>query len=73
MRLVLAKSAVELLKTGADPRSAAHQAVTVLAQKTGGTGGLIVIDGKGRVGYARNTEGMPVCFITGAGSIAVDR
>ena len=72
MRLVLAKSAVELLKTGADPRSAAHQAVTVVAQKTGGTGGLIVIDGKGRVGYARNTEGMPVCFITGAGSIAVD-
>ena len=72
MRLVMGKSAVELLQTGADPQAAAHQAVTLLAQKTGGTGGLIVIDGKGRVGYARNTERMPICSITGAGIIALD-
>lgn len=72
MRLVMGKSAVELLKTGADPQAAAHQTVTLLAQKTGGTGGLIVIDRKGRIGYARNTEQMPVCSITGAGSIALD-
>ena len=72
MRLVMGKSAVELLKTGADPQAAAHQTVRLLAQKTGGMGGLIVIDGNGRIGYARNTERMPVCFIAGAGSITLD-
>ncbi len=72
MRLVMAKSAVALLEIGADPQTAARQAVTLLAQKTGGAGGLIMIDGKGRVGYARNTERMPVCFITGAGGIMLD-
>ena len=72
MRLVMGKSAVELLKTGADPQAAAHQTVRLLAQKTGGMGGLIVIDGNGRIGYARNTERMPVCFIAGAGRITLD-
>ncbi len=72
MRLVMGKSAIELLKTGGDPQAAACQAITLLAERTGGTGGLIIIDGKGRVGYARNTERMPVCSITGVGTIALD-
>lgn len=72
MRLVMGKSAIELLKTDGDPQAAAHKAVTLLAERAGGVGGLIVIDGKGRVGYARNTERMPVCSITGIGSIALD-
>ncbi len=72
MRLVMGKSAIEFLKISGDPQAAARQAVTLLAQRTGGAGGLIIIDAKGRVGYARNTERMPVCFITGVGSIALD-
>jgi len=72
IRLVMGKSAIELLKIGGDPQAAARQTVKFLTERTGGTGGLIIIDGKGRVGYARNTERMPVCSITGAGSIGLD-
>jgi len=63
MRVALAKSAVEFIRQGFDARSAAQAAVALLEQKTGNTGGLIIIDGEGRVGYARNTTHMPVCFV----------
>ena len=64
IRTVMAKSAGEFLKHGADPRSAANQALDLLSKKTSGTAGLIIIDRQGRIGYARNTPCMPVCFIT---------
>jgi beta-aspartyl-peptidase (threonine type) len=68
IRVVLAKSAAELVRNGADADSAAQKAVALLAEKTGSTGGLIVIDQQGRIGYARNTTHMPVCFILNARS-----
>lgn len=68
MRVVLGKSAVEFLQ-GVDPKSAADQAVATLAAKTGSTGGLILIDREGRIGYARNTTHMPVCWIRDSGQI----
>jgi L-asparaginase / beta-aspartyl-peptidase len=64
IRIVMAKSTVAFLRAGADPRSAANQALVLLAKKTAGTAGLIIIDREGRIGYARNTPCMPVCFIT---------
>ncbi|MDH3442629.1 MAG: isoaspartyl peptidase/L-asparaginase family protein, partial [Deltaproteobacteria bacterium] len=64
MRVVLAKSSLEILHNGADPQTAATQAVALLAEKTGGSGGLIIIDREGRIGYGRNTTHMPVCFVT---------
>jgi L-asparaginase / beta-aspartyl-peptidase len=64
IRIVMAKSTLDLLKAGADSQSAANQAVMLLAEKTGGSGGLIIVDRKGRIGYARNTDRMPVCFVT---------
>jgi beta-aspartyl-peptidase (threonine type) len=72
IRIAMAKSALDLLKTASDPQAAAHQTVALLAQKTAGTGGLIVMDRNGRIGYARNTERMPVCFITGMGNVNLD-
>jgi beta-aspartyl-peptidase (threonine type) len=71
MRVVLAKSALECVRNGADPPTAAQRAVSLLAEKTGSTGGIIMIDREGRVGYARNTAHMPVCFVT-AGSVHTD-
>jgi L-asparaginase / beta-aspartyl-peptidase len=62
IRVVLAKSAVDLLKAGADPQAAAEEAVALLAARTGSTGGLIIIDSQGKIGYARNTTHMPVCW-----------
>jgi beta-aspartyl-peptidase (threonine type) len=72
MRMALAKSTLELLKNGADPHAAANQAIVLLAKKTGSTGGLIVIDRQGRIGYARNTLRMPVCFITESNGVETD-
>ncbi len=69
IRVVLAKSAVDLLKAGRDAQSAAKHAIALLAAKTGATGGLILIGRQGEVGYARNTTHMPVCAITGLSQI----
>lgn len=71
-RIVMAKSALEFLKAGADPQSAAERAVALLAAKTNSTGGLILIDRWGKIGYARNTPHMPVCFISDSENIRVD-
>lgn len=70
IRVVLAKAAVEFLKEGADTQSAADQAVALLAEKTGSTGGLIIVDCHGRIGPARNTSHMPVCSITHDGQVS---
>jgi len=67
IRIVMAKSTLDLLKAGADSQLAANQAVMLLAKKTGGSGGVIIVDRKGRIGYARNTDRMPVCFVTDRG------
>lgn len=72
IRIVMAKSALDFLKTSGDPQEATQQAVTLLAQKTQGAAGLIMIDRNGRIGYARNTERMPVCLITGTGAVNLD-
>jgi beta-aspartyl-peptidase (threonine type) len=67
MRVVLAKTALEFIRNGADPQTAANRAVALLAEKIGSTGGLIIIDREGRIGYGRNTTHMPVCFISDGG------
>ena len=72
IRVVMAKSTLDLLKGGTDPHAAANQAVVLLAKKTGSTGGLIVIDRQGRIGYARNTLRMPVCLVTDNRGIETD-
>jgi beta-aspartyl-peptidase (threonine type) len=61
--LVLAKGAVSLLQEGVEPFIAAQKAIGELEQKVQSTGGIILIDRHGRIGYARNTTHMPVCFI----------
>ena len=72
IRIVMAKTALDLLKDEAGPQAAANQAIALLAQKIGGTAGLIMIDRKGKVGYARNTERMPVSFILSDGQVHLD-
>jgi L-asparaginase / beta-aspartyl-peptidase len=72
IRIVMAKTAVDFLTLGSDPNEAARQAIALLEEKTGAFGGLIVIDGQGRLGYARNTTHMPVCLVHCEGSITLD-
>jgi L-asparaginase / beta-aspartyl-peptidase len=72
IRVVLAKSAVDLLKAGADPQTAVEEAVALLAARTGSSVGLILIDSQGKIAYARNTTHMPVCWATAPGRIELD-
>ena len=72
IRVVLAKSTVDMLNTELSPQAAAELAVGLLAAKTASTAGLILIDRQGKIGYARNTSHMPVCAMSGTGQILVD-
>jgi len=69
MRMVMAKGVIESVRAGLHPMDAARRAVAFLAERTGSHAGLILIDREGRVGYARNTEYMPICLISGPDSI----
>jgi beta-aspartyl-peptidase (threonine type) len=72
IRIVLAKTTVDLLKGGAGAQSAAQRAVEFFAAKTNSTGGLILVDRHGKIAYARNTTHMPVCAISGSEQVWLD-
>jgi beta-aspartyl-peptidase (threonine type) len=72
IRVVMAKSAHEFLRSGTHPMEAARRAVALLKEKTDGQGGVIIVDSTARVGYARNTSHMPICMITGLEKIITD-
>jgi beta-aspartyl-peptidase (threonine type) len=68
IRVLMARGAVQLLQDGIEPTEAAGVALENLAELTGSTAGLILIDARGRIGFGRNTTHMPVCYVT-AGSV----
>jgi L-asparaginase / beta-aspartyl-peptidase len=72
IRVVLGKTAIDFLSEGIDPNTAARKSLALLEAKTGAQAGLIMIDCHGRIGYARNTTHMPVCFIKDNQSIVLD-
>src|SRR5262249_51909517 len=62
IRLVMGKSAVDSLGAEVNPDASAARAIAALHQLNG-TGGIILIDHLGKLGYACNTTHMPVCAI----------
>jgi L-asparaginase / beta-aspartyl-peptidase len=64
VRVVLAHRALAYLKDADDPDYAAKVAVDLLTQEGGGQGGLILIDWRGRAGYATSTRLMPVAIMS---------
>jgi L-asparaginase / beta-aspartyl-peptidase len=72
IRVVLGKTAIDFLSEGIDPNTAARKSLALLEAKTGAQAGLIMIDCHGRIGYARNTTHMPLCFIKDNQSIVLD-
>ncbi|HEX9294994.1 MAG TPA: isoaspartyl peptidase/L-asparaginase [Polyangiaceae bacterium] len=58
MRLCLSKSAVDDMRGGLAPESAARRAIERLSARVGATGGIILIDPSGRIGLARSTPSM---------------
>jgi beta-aspartyl-peptidase (threonine type) len=58
MRLCLAKTACEWMRAGMHPVDAARSAVRMMLARTGGTGGIILVDRAGRMGFARTSPTM---------------
>jgi beta-aspartyl-peptidase (threonine type) len=63
IRTLLARRALDFLGGGLSAQAAASRAIRLLGERTGGSGGLILLDAAGRVGYARNTIAMAHAFI----------
>ena len=74
MRLVLAKSAVDFLHEADDieAQTAARMAIAHLEERLQSTGGIILIDRSGNIGYARNMSHMPVCWVISGDEIGID-
>ncbi len=71
MRVALAKHVVDSLADGRDPARAAQCGMADLAQRVGGSGGIIVVDPLGRLGHASNTPHMTVAYMRSDLSAAV--
>lgn len=72
IRVVLSKTVVDLMHPDVPIQVTAKQAIGVLAEQTGDEGGVIVINKRGDVGYARNTTHMPVCWVRDGGELVTD-
>jgi len=63
VRLLIAKRAADFVAGGQNAREAARSAIAVLSTRATGTGGLIVVDSKGEVGFAWNSHTMSHAYI----------
>lgn len=62
-RLLIAKRAADVVARGATARDAAEATIAILSTRATGTGGLIVVDRLGNVGFARNSDHMAYAYI----------
>lgn len=69
MRVVLCKTATDALAHGKSAQEAADHAIRVLFERTGGYGGLIVVDYRGEVAFSYNTPHMAVAWSDEHGDI----
>ncbi len=71
MRVLLSKLAVDLIPLAGHPKSAAEVALKIMKERTGGLGGLILIDSAGRFGYAHTTKRMALAYSDGQKIVAL--
>jgi beta-aspartyl-peptidase (threonine type) len=64
IRVVLAHRTLAYLKDAGDPEYAAKVAIDLLAEEGRGQGGLILLDWRGRPGFAYSTPLMPVAIMS---------
>jgi beta-aspartyl-peptidase (threonine type) len=62
-RLLIAKRAADYVARGQTAREAAETAIAFLGAKATGTGGLIIVDRKGNIGFAWNSKNMKHAYI----------
>ena len=64
MKVVMAKAANDFVLAGLAPQAAANKAIALLAERTNGKGGLIVLDRLGQPGFAFSTNDMAFAYRT---------
>lgn len=69
MKVVISKTACEFIASGMSAQEAADAAIAILARRTTGKGGVIVLDRMGHVGIAHNTAYIAHAIVTAAGQI----
>lgn len=62
IKVLLGKTATDLVGNGQTPQGAARSAIGTLSERVGGLGGCILVDRHGRIGYAFNTPRMAYAF-----------
>lgn len=73
MKILISKQVCDFVAAGLSAQTACEMAVRLLAERTGGEGGLIAIDYQGRIGFARNTKAMPFAFAQGNDALVYGR
>jgi beta-aspartyl-peptidase (threonine type) len=58
LRACLGKTAAEAMRAGLHPEAAARQSIELLSGRLRSTGGIILVDRRGRIGWARSTFSM---------------
>ncbi len=66
IRVVLARRTLDYLKESDDPVHAAQLGIDLLVAEGRGSGGLILVDWRGRTGFAQSTPFMPVAWMSPA-------
>jgi beta-aspartyl-peptidase (threonine type) len=62
-RLLIAKRAADVVARGETARETAETAIALLGAKATGAGGLIVVDRKGNIGFAWNSQHIKHAYI----------
>lgn len=72
MRVVISKQTCDFVGLGLSAQAACESAIRVLEERTGGEGGLIAVDARGKVGRAYNTRRMPHAYAIDEQEIVAD-
>lgn len=65
MKVVISKRVCDFVGNGLSAQAACEAALRVLEERVNGQGGLIAVDGRGRIGVAFNTAAMPHAYAVG--------
>ncbi len=63
LRIAMAYRAIEAMVSGVGPSEAAQQTIRTLESRTGGQGGIVLVDPKGELGFAFNTPYMAHAYL----------
>jgi beta-aspartyl-peptidase (threonine type) len=69
MKILISKSACDFLLSGMTAQAAADACISLLAKRTGGRGGVIVLGKQGDIGIAHNTSHLVYAHVTGEAGI----